>query len=234
MLFCVGILIFGTEFCVGIFDRDGVTFSPIYDMFKDTEILVRVVRSLACELSIEELGLDPTVKVLTDEETKELTGQSVKDMYPSALVSCGGRQWCTIGCPIWSSLSILGRGTNVWRVKECVRDNNHPRRLARDVRIMKTAWRSSARTSESDIYMSIPGPYPEGVAEFECGGDVKFPLTGFPITVRNLRNKDRQNLSTGTLTPVLHRIILRTVGRPMWQYASEKDLLTGFRDAIRG
>jgi hypothetical protein len=234
MLFCVGILIFGTEFCVGIFDRDGVTFSPIYDMFKDTEILVRVVRSLGCELSIEELGLDPTVELLTDEETTKLTGQSAEDTYPSALVSCGGRQWCTIGSPIWSSLSFLGRGTNVWRVRECVRDNNHPRRLARDVRIMKTAWRSSVSTSESDIYMSIPDPYPEGVAEFECGGDVKFPLNGFPITVWNLRNEDRQNLLPGTSTPVLHRLILRTVGRPMWQYVSEKDLLTGFRDAIRG
>jgi hypothetical protein len=28
MLFCVGILIFGTEFCIGIFDRDGITLSP--------------------------------------------------------------------------------------------------------------------------------------------------------------------------------------------------------------
>ena len=28
MLFCVGILIFGTGFCVGIYDRDGITFSP--------------------------------------------------------------------------------------------------------------------------------------------------------------------------------------------------------------
>ena len=232
MLFCVGILIFGAQFCVGIFDRDGVTFPPIHDMFEDIEILVRVVRSLACELPIEELGPDPTVKSLIDEETEELTKQRAKDMYPSALVSCGGREWCTIGCPIWSSLSLLGRGTNVWRVRECVRDNNHRRSLARDVKIMKTAWRSSARTSESDIYMSIPDPYPKGVAAFECGGDVKFPLIGFPITVRYLRNKDRQDLST--LTPVLHRLILRTVGRPMWDYVSDGDLLIGFRDTIRG
>lgn len=234
MLFCVGILIFGTQFCVGIFDRDGITFSPIHDMLKDTEIFVRVVRSLACQLSIEELGLDPTVKVLTVEETKELTEQRAEDMYPSALVSCGGRQWCTIGYPIWSSLSLLGRGSNVWRVRECVRDSDHRRSLAEDVMIMKTAWRSSARKSESDIYKSIPDPYPKGVAAFECGGDVKFPSNEFPITVRNLRNNDNQNLTTATLTPVLHRLILRTVGRPMWQYKSEKDLLTGFRDAVRG
>ena len=208
MLFCIGILIFGTQFCVGIFDRDGITFSPIHDMFKDTEILVRVVRSLACQLSIDELGLDPTVEVLADKETEELTKQRAKDMYPSALVSCGGREWCTIGCPIWSSLSLLGRGTNVWRVRECVRDNNHRRSLAQDVKIMKTAWRSSARTSESDIYMSIPDPYPKGVAAFECGGDVKFPLVGFPIKYRAEFEEQRSsgpfNSNTDARSPSAH------------------------------
>ena len=65
MLFCLGILIFGTEFCVGIFDRDGVTFSPIYDMFEIIDVFVRFTRSLAYELSIRDLGFDPTVRVLS-------------------------------------------------------------------------------------------------------------------------------------------------------------------------
>jgi len=107
MLFCVGILIFGTEFCVGIFDRDGVILSPIQDMFEATNVFVRVARSLACELSIWDLGFDPTVRVLTDEETKDLTGQT---KYHSAVVSSGGdepREWCTVGFPIWTSLSFF-------------------------------------------------------------------------------------------------------------------------------
>ena len=58
MLFCVGILIFGTEFCVGIFDRDGVTFSPAYNMFQDAETFFRVVRSLACNLSVRLMECD--------------------------------------------------------------------------------------------------------------------------------------------------------------------------------
>jgi hypothetical protein len=239
MLFCVGILIFGTEFCVGIFDRDGVTFSPIYDMFKNTDMLVRVVRSLACTMSIRDLGLDPTVQVLNDEETKKLTGQHARNIYPSALVSCGERQWCTIGSPIWTSLSFLGRGTNIWRVKEYVLDDNQQPYLKGNLMIMKTAWRSSARTPESEIYLSIPHPQPDGLAKFECGGDVKFPLTQFPITVKNLRSEVLQNLSpdddtVSPATPVLHRLILLTVGRPMWEYKTERDLLTGFNDAIRG
>ncbi|KAF8154975.1 hypothetical protein B0H34DRAFT_718887 [Crassisporium funariophilum] len=84
MLLCVGILIFGTEFCVGIFDCDGVIFSPTYDMFENTDILVRVALSLACTLSIEELGFDPTVQVLSNQETKELTYQTGKVIHRSA------------------------------------------------------------------------------------------------------------------------------------------------------
>jgi len=118
MLFCIGILIFGTEFYVGIFDRDGVLFSPIHDMFEATNVFVRGARSLACELSLCDPDFHTTVRVLTDEETKDLTGQT---KYHSAVVSSGGdepREWCTIGFPIWTSLSFLGRATNVWRVKE--------------------------------------------------------------------------------------------------------------------
>ncbi|KAF8971192.1 hypothetical protein BDZ97DRAFT_1914201 [Flammula alnicola] len=235
MLFCVGILIFGTEFCVGIFDRDGITLSPIYDMFDNTEIFIRVVRSMACHLTINELGLDPTVRVLTDLETQNLTKSRQK--YPSAVMTSVGndpRRWCTIGPPIWMSLSFLGRGTNVWRVREYVEDVNQQPFLGRDEMILKTAWRSSSRTPESDIYMSITAP-PEGLAKFECGGDVKF--AGYPITVQNLRSYPVRNFlpkdDIDPPTPVLHRLVLRTVGRPMWEYKSDRDLLTGFRDALQ-
>ncbi|KDR72581.1 hypothetical protein GALMADRAFT_1343166 [Galerina marginata CBS 339.88] len=155
MLFCVGILIFGTEFCIGIFDRDGITFSPIYDMFERPDVLVRVVRSLACDLSIEELGSDPTVSVLTDDETQTLTGQK---KYPSAIVTSVG---------------------------------NDPRK-----------W--------------FPG------------------LAGFPITVQNLRSAVPQPIpgDDDDPTPVLHRLLLGTLGRPMWEYRSDRELLTGFHDAL--
>jgi hypothetical protein len=170
-LFCIGILIFGTEFCVAIFDRGGVTLSPVYDMFQDMEIFIRVVRGIACNLSIVELCFDPTVRVLTDEETQRLTGSS---KYPSSVVSsCGSdsREWCTIGPPMWTSLSFLGSGTNVWRVRAYALSVSQDPILHGDEIIMKTAWRSSARTSESGIY-SVVGNHP-GLAKFICGGDVR-------------------------------------------------------------
>ncbi|KAF8966888.1 hypothetical protein BDZ97DRAFT_585476 [Flammula alnicola] len=227
MLFCVGI--FGTEFSIRICDRDGVTFSPIYDMFQDTETLVRVVRSLTCNLSIDELGLDPIVRVLTDQETEELPGKS---KYPSA-----PRQWCTIGSATWTSLSFLGHGTNVWRVREYGVGVTQQPFLHGTEMIMKTARRSSARTPESNVYLSIEQPSPEGLAKFECGGDLRFPeCAGFPVTAQNLRSHVHKFLPDGDNhppTPVLCRLVLGTVGRPMWEYKSDRDLLTGFRDALQ-
>ena len=233
MLFCVGILIFGSEFCVGIFDRSGITFSPVHDMFQDTEVFVRVVRSLVCSLSIQELGLDPTIRILTEAEAQRLTGTTAT--YPSAVVSRIGndhRQWCTIGPPIWSSLSFLGRGTNVWRVREYVEAAHQRPVLQGDEMILKAAWRDSDRTPESDIYRSIRQP-PEGLAKFVCGGDVMF--AEYPITVRNLRSSVLGPLPEDSdPTPILHRLILSTVGRPIWEYTSDLDLLTGLRDALQG
>ncbi|KAF8232704.1 hypothetical protein L208DRAFT_1560975 [Tricholoma matsutake] len=68
--------------------------------------------------------------------------------------------------------------------------------------------------------MSIDQP-PEGLAKFECGGDVNF--AGYPITVHS--EPVRNLLPEGDFHPVVHRLILRTVGRPLWEYTSDRDLL---------
>ena len=114
MLFCVGILIFGTQFCVRNSDSDGVSFSSIYDLFEATDIFVLVTRSLACELSIRDLGCDFTIRVLTDEETEKLTRLDI--LPPWFLLAAMNHKNGVLGSPI--SLSFLGRTTNVWRVKE--------------------------------------------------------------------------------------------------------------------
>src|ERR1700678_915640 len=95
-------LIFCSDFCGGICDRDGITFSPIYNMFKDMVCFIRFVHSVSHLLTMTELGSDPTVLVLDDSETQRLTG---RQMYPSAIVSAIGNDTsksCTIGPPIWS------------------------------------------------------------------------------------------------------------------------------------
>jgi hypothetical protein len=124
LLFSVGLLIFGSHFCVAIFDRAGVLFSPIHDMWEDTGIFIRVIRSLTCHLSPVELGQDPTVTMLSDKQheiwrnqTRELGRQVPKD-FPTFVVSMAGRCWYTVGLPMWTSVSLLGRGTCVVRARK--------------------------------------------------------------------------------------------------------------------
>lgn len=78
--FCVGIPIFGTGFCVGIYDRDGVTFPPSSTCSKTRRLLFALCGH--CNTAFRSKYL-ATVHVLTDLETQKLTGNT---NYPSAVV----------------------------------------------------------------------------------------------------------------------------------------------------
>jgi Fungal protein kinase len=232
-LFSVGLLIFGSEFCVAIFDRTGVLFSPIHDMWEDTEIFIRVIRSLTCHLSSVELGQDPTVTTLPYQQheiwrnqTKDLGRQAPKD-FPTFVITMGGPgspSWYTIGLPIWTSVSLLGRGTSVWLVRE---------NGAGPVLVLKNTWRSASRVSESMIYGSIHGDHP-ALAKLHQGHDVLFPGEQQRyITARNLRSPAvGGKIDGGDI--FLHRLLLKSRGRPLWEYRSEKELLQGIRAALSG
>lgn len=252
MLFAVALLISGSEFCVGIFDRGGVRLSPVLDMWEKLVTFIKVIRSLSCDLTEVELGLDPTVFEVDHQTATDL---GVDTSYPTYLVGPVGddaeqRTWCTIDVPRWSSLSFTGRGTMVWKVREYIkgRDNNK-NRLNGPEMILKNFWRSSKRDSESTIYQSVQGEHP-GLAKFLTGGDVRDPrpvlrqktVTNPPdhvakgildeiISVRHLRG---DALDASAPTPVLHRLLLSTVGRPLWQYSSDVELLKGMRAALEG
>ncbi|KAF8589250.1 hypothetical protein K439DRAFT_1658060 [Ramaria rubella] len=240
LLFSVGLLVFGSQFCVAIFDRDGVQFSPVCDMFKDMEVFIRVVRRLTCDMSPVELGHDPSVQLLAGNEAQkwqntaqerdypiELTmkrgGPKENQQYPAYHVTMGNGQssWYTLGPPIWSSLSLLGRGTSVWRV--CDSEKNEF--------ILKNSWRSSERVGESTIYKSI-GTQVHGLAEYVSGGDVVFPDdTQRLVSVLNLRDPTRSPIG-GKETAILHRLLLNTVGRPLWEFRSPIELLEGLLAAL--
>ncbi|EPQ50815.1 hypothetical protein GLOTRDRAFT_50043, partial [Gloeophyllum trabeum ATCC 11539] len=230
-LFSVALLIFGTRFCVGIFDRNGVVLSPTYEMFAEEGLkkLIGVVRNLTHVLTDVDLGRDPTVDILDSDEAERLTG--VSNPYPLYRISPIGqdnRSWCTIGPPVWSSISLLGRGTLIFRVREY-----HPgtgqgnvAHLGDQTMVMKTAWRDSGRNSESSIYQSITASHP-GLAQFLIGEDV-ITAGGATLTVDSVRG----NAAKLEDSPVLHRLILRSVGRPLWEYNSDLELLKGWLAAL--
>ncbi|ETW80096.1 hypothetical protein HETIRDRAFT_419686 [Heterobasidion irregulare TC 32-1] len=247
MLFSVGLLIFGSGFCVAIFDRDGITFSPQLDMWEDTKDFIRVIHALSCQLTDAELGQDPTVYELDRSTAKRLIGAQDSSFYPSYIIKpiaedTQQRFWCTIGSPLWSSLSLLGRGSIVWKVREY---DTMSEQFTGFAMILKTMWRSSTRDSEASIYETVVGIHP-GVARYLIGGDVRDPrpdlrrprathdrnlLQQDIITVRHLRG---EIFDAFVPTPVLHRLIVSTLGRPLWEYSSDLELMKGMRAALEG
>ncbi|EMD33833.1 hypothetical protein CERSUDRAFT_117899 [Gelatoporia subvermispora B] len=234
-LFSVGLLIYGDEFCVGIYDRAGVRYSPSHNIWKDFDIFIRVVRSITTDMTPEELGEDPTVVTLTDASRDMWFARLDANRLPVEErdepvyeVSLGGTTddtddglWVTIGTPIWISLSLFGRGTLVWRVRN---------KATLDLRVMKNAWHSGARTSESEIYQLIEGQHP-GVARFDVGADVKFPGTELIISTSSLRSSGRANSAKHA---ILHRVFIYPIGRSLYRARSELELVKGMRAALRG
>ncbi|EMD33828.1 hypothetical protein CERSUDRAFT_126049, partial [Gelatoporia subvermispora B] len=232
-LFSVGLLIYGDQFCVGIYDRAGVRFSPSYHIWDDLDTFIRVVRCITTNMTPEQLGQDPTVTTVTGIEHDQwfaklqANGISIEEYIPGEPVyevSLGGtdsRRWVTVGTPIWISLSLFDRGTLVWLVRN---------KTSLDLRVLKNAWHSGARTPESEIYQLIEGEHP-GVARFDNGADVKFPGTGDIISTASLRGRGDANSAEHS---VLHRVFIYPEGRSLFKARSELELLKGMRAALRG
>ncbi|KAH9896113.1 hypothetical protein C8Q73DRAFT_643700 [Cubamyces lactineus] len=219
-VFSISLLIFGCGFCVCIFDRQGVLVSPRYHMWEDLDVFIRVVRSLTRVLDEHELGLDPSVSPAPQSMLPNGTEAYIVDP-----VGSDPRHWCTVHEPIWSSLSLFGRGTTVWRVREV----NASGQLCGPEMIMETSLRSSDRDAESFVYHAIKGSHP-GLAKYVVGADVTFPDNKYKrITAHALRGT---TLGPNKLTSVLHRIVIETLGRPVWEYHSERELLEGFITAL--
>ncbi|KAF8191385.1 hypothetical protein BJ912DRAFT_925336 [Pholiota molesta] len=204
-----------------------VLFSPIHDMWNDTKTFIRVIRALTCHLSPVELGQDPTVTILPNEQhilwrikTKDF-GRWAPEDFPTFVITSGGRTWYTVGLPIWTSVSLLGRGTSIWLVRA---NGTGP------VFVLKNTWRSVARLSESVIYGSVIGHHP-ALAKLHLGEDVCFPGEERYITTDNLRGPNLEDEIEGEGV-ILHRLILESRGRPLWEYRSEKELLEGIRAAV--
>lgn len=166
------------------------------------------------------------------------------------MTRCVQDTWVTVGPPIWVSLSLIGRGTSIWPVIWVTMESGKwTIANSASVSILKNAWRNSGRTGEAFIYGSLNSP-PPGVARFLQGGDVLFDVkTDIPISVHNLRShypydallhrggaNAKANAAPAPVTTmaVLHRLILQTIGRPLWHFVSYLELLKAFRAAIVG
>ncbi|KAI0058535.1 hypothetical protein BV25DRAFT_1829977 [Artomyces pyxidatus] len=237
-LFSIGLLICGSDFYVGIFDRAGVTYSPCYNMWdaenKGMETFIRVVLSMSRLLSAYDLGMDPTVR-LAPRTFPTFNG------YPSAYIvdrvpdDGEQRSWCTIGPPLFTALPLFGSGSLVWLVKACNDEGVYGSEM-----VLKSNWRLRLQVGESLIHRAIAYPTAErsypGLAKFVTGGDVYIfndkadhidPL----MTIAYLRGGDTLALEN---SPILHRVITESVGRPLWEFKSYSELLRALIAALKG
>jgi hypothetical protein len=222
-VFAIGMVIFGTKFSVGVFDHAGVLFSDEYD-FDTTaglEVFVRVVRRLTCCMSLIDLGHDPSVQLINNQTYYQTE-------YPNFKVTLGGtrqdtRSWTTDGKPLWISNSLFGRATAVWRATD-----------AEGVCVLKTAWRDESRRSESEIYALVPKGNP-GIADFLTGDDVRYPGgIAEKLDMRRLRQGLGPQGDNNFRNSVLHRVIIRPVGKPLSEYSSVEEFIHGLLAILNG
>ncbi|EPS93208.1 hypothetical protein FOMPIDRAFT_1056198 [Fomitopsis schrenkii] len=136
-------------------------------MGKGAEIFIRVVRILTRGLSDHQLGHDPSVAPVTlSELSGYLQRSTLADIHRRQVPLAGGgyypsyridpfgnekRTWCTVGPPIWVSMSLCGRGTQVWRVLELVKSQGGWAFVG-ELHVLKSAWRDVRKVAETEVY----------------------------------------------------------------------------------
>lgn len=118
---------------------------------------------------------------------------------------------------------MLGRGTVVWRKNGTL--------FFESEMALKTAWWRPVCTFEAEISGLGLFNSSKGLARFVTKNDAH-ALSGDVATVRWLRNPSK---TTGAdMIPVLHRLITKDVGRPIWDYTSDLELLQAMRAILNG
>lgn len=230
-IFSFALMIFGTHFCITYWDHGGALISPEYDVSSKNglEMFIRVITRLTNDMNYIELGQDPTVRLVPE--------RSIWDSaYPVFIVSVPGgtkqTEWVTVGEPIFTSTSLLGRATSVWRVKRSQSATSDTVYC-----ILKSAWRHELRTSESDRYQEVGTPPPGGVARFLQGGDVKLGKgkdKDKSMSINFLRHGINSAALKAKSDRILHRLLLASFGQGIAKFESPTEFINAMHDAIQG
>ncbi|KAL1938057.1 hypothetical protein VTO73DRAFT_12068 [Trametes versicolor] len=230
-LFYITLMIYGSEFCVAIFDHLGCQLSPSLDMWKNLDTFIRVVHNMKRVLTDAELCLDPSVTAI--DIGVPLSWQPDPDAVVFSVPPVGSdkRTWLTVNTPSRSSMSLFGDGTTVCHVRE---DNGRHGPIGR-VMTMKSSWRSNKYRSESEVFKLIRGQH-SGLAKFLTSADVTYTRTArrgarisSSLTLHALRGA---RLEQGNEPMILHRVVGQFRGNPLWEYDTDEQLLRGLLDAL--
>ena len=225
MRFSVHLTVCGAIFNLAIFDRAGGVISKDYNINKDLNTFIRIIRRLGRDLDAYDLGLDRTVVPL------HTLGSWTQ--FPEFRVKVGGSAYITQGVPLWQSTSLVGRGTFVW-VAVLEVDAEESGKGSVKTFILKNAWRACARLAESTIYKMISSATTEstssltnldGVAQFVEGGDIYDPQELNEVVKVSSHRKGFGKPIDENNNPVLHRLVLATHGRMLYEFETFPQLM---------
>ena len=225
MRYSVHLTVCGAIFNLAIFDRAGGVISKDYDINKDLEVFIRIIRRLGRELDAYDLGLDRTVVPLHS------LGSWRK--YPEFRVTVGGSTYITQGLPLWQSTSLVGCGTFVWVVVLEADAEQSDKGRAKTF-ILKNAWRACTRLAEATLYKMLNSVTKEstshltdldGVAHFVSGGDIYDPQQPNEIIKMSSHRIGFGKHINENDDLVLHRLILASHGRRLYEFATFSELM---------
>jgi hypothetical protein len=225
MRYSVHLTVCGAIFNLAIFDRAGGVVSKDYNINRDLETFIRIIRRLGRDLDAYDLGLDRTVVPLHSLGSWE--------QFPEFRVTVGGSAYITQGLPLWQSSSLVGRGTFVW-VVVLEGDAEKSGKGRAKTFILKNAWRACARLAESTVYKMICSSTKEstshmtdldGVAQFIDGGDILDPQQPNEVIKVSSHRKGFGKPINENDDPVLHRLVLASHGRKLYEFDTLSQLM---------
>jgi hypothetical protein len=209
-LFTLSLMLCGSRFWVATWDRDGVVVSRPHHLEEEQDLFRRIVISLHCYLDLHDLGLDRNVSITAD----------------LSHVSSGPHPWELVNR---SFLSVManGHGNRMWRVRRASEATEL-------VHCTIWSWGSSGHEREPKIHANIekalmakPKTQPTTIALIVSGA-----------AVNNLDDAkvDIQPLHSGLPIHDLVQtcIVLNRVGKPIWEYEGDTEIMRGARDMLQG
>ena len=234
MRYPVHLTVCGSIFNLAIFDRAGGVVPKDYDINKNLEMFIRIIRRLGKCLDACDLGLDRTVVPLHS------LGSWAQ--YPEFRVTIGESTYITQGLPLWQSTSLVGRGTFVWIVVRAADVKPSGKDKAKTF-ILKNAWRACARLAESTVYKMLNSETKEstshltdldGIAQFVQGGDMYDPQHPNDVMKISSHRKGFGGHIHENDDPVLHRLVLASHGRKLYEFATFSELMRAAKKTNNG
>jgi hypothetical protein len=221
-LFTLSLILCDQQFWAAMWDCSGVVISKAHDLETDQDIFLQVIISLHCFMDLYDLGLDWKVIILA-----KLCYILLYPDCPS--IQIGKNKWVLVG-RIFQAITLLGQGTTVWhvwqeddigKIIECA---------------LKWSWILPTQTLELEIHQNIQANFQNEDLKQPCeiahpnlnnaqnGGPSKGNLqdvVDVHLIQQNLEN------SIPVLNQILSQILLKRVGKPIWDYKTNLEIMYG-------